>query len=238
MQHGRLKRAGSPGDAVLRRCASIGVVSARSDLHRSRYQRHDRERPRHDRLRPFELSRSRSRPVGDCRRHPRRTRNPNGCARMTTGTVAAMMRLARHPIWAEIGSPFARTAAWWADARTPKPEDAGTPRFVPDLALAFWALMDELALAAIRFRHRPRSPEEMTRIAAEVTDATALYARMSWLDDPASYHDTPNAPNDAAVRSTRGLGPRYEILSFRSGYEPRAAEPGRDRYLADEPNAT
>ena len=33
-------------------------------------------------------------------------------------------------------------------------------------------------------------------------------------------------------------GHHYEILSFASGYQPYAAEPGRDRWLADEPNGT
>jgi hypothetical protein len=157
---------------------------------------------------------------------------------MTTGTIGALVRFARHPIWAEIGSPFARTAGWWVDARTSPVADAGLPHFVPDLSLACWALLDELVLAAIRFRHRPRPEEEMLRIEGEVADAVALYARMGWLADPVSYHVTPTMPSDAAIRSTRGPGPRFEILSFRSGYEPHAEEPGRDRYLADEPNAT
>jgi hypothetical protein len=152
------------------------------------------------------------------------------------GTVA---RLARHPVWAELGSPFARTAAWWVEsARAARSDTAGVPRVAPDLGLAAQALIDEIVLAAIRFRHRPRSEEEMARIEREVVEAVALYDRRGWLEHPASYHETPSAPVAAAIRPTRGPGPRYEVLSFRSGYEPHADEPGRDRYLADAPNAT
>src|SRR6185436_7369606 len=106
---------------------------------------------------------------------------------------------------------FARTAGWWVNAQKSSVDDAGLPHFVPDLSLACWALLDELVLATIRFRHRPRTEEEMLRIEQEVADAVALYSRMGWLDDPMSYHVTPTVPRDAALRSTRGPGPRFEI---------------------------
>jgi hypothetical protein len=150
-------------------------------------------------------------------------------------------RAATHPIWAELASPFARTAAWYVQSACRPRGHAGDvasamPHVTPDLALAAQALIDELVLAGIRLRHRPRTAPEMARIEQEVTDAVALYERMGWLADPASYHLTPGPPDDARMRIA--WGPRHEILSFTSGYEPHAAEPGRDRWLADEPNAT
>jgi dienelactone hydrolase len=166
----------------------------------------------------------------------------------TRRALIAARRVATHPVWREIATPFARTAAWYVRSGRRSNPQPGTgdarvatsavPVVKPDLALAGQALVDELVLAAIRFRHRPIGANEMTRMENEVADAVALYERMGWLADPASFHRGPPAPYDARLRRAWGPGAAFEVLSFTSGYEPHRAEPGRDRWLADEPNAT
>jgi hypothetical protein len=162
----------------------------------------------------------------------------------TRRALRGAKRVATHPIWAELASPFARTTAWYVQSARGSPHRAGSapssavPQVKPDLALAGQALVDEVVLTIIRLRHRARSAEEMARIEAEVADAVELYEQRGWLADPASYHRSPPPPYDARVRSARGPGADFDVLSFTSGYEPHADEPGRDRWLADEPNAT
>jgi hypothetical protein len=154
-------------------------------------------------------------------------------------------RLVRSPIWAELASPVTRTTGWYLHAarryRRAATSGAGAsaiPAIAPNVGLVLQAAVDEMLLTVARLGHRPRRSEDMARIEAEVTDALARYEREGWLADPAAYHVAPGPPRDVRLRPARALTLRYEVLSFESGYAPHPGEPGRERYLADAPNAT
>ncbi len=68
--------------------------------------------------------------------------------------------------------------------------------------------------------------------------ALVLYAARGWLEDPASYHETPPALGSPEISSQRTRAVAYEQLSFESGYEPHDGEPGRKRWLNARPNGT
>ena len=76
------------------------------------------------------------------------------------------------------------------------------------------------------------------RIEREVAIAREQFADAGWLEKPEGYHAAPAEPcaGDTVRRRTRGFD--YEHLSFRSEYEPRAGEPGRERWLGYEANRT
>ena len=98
---------------------------------------------------------------------------------------------------------------------------------IDETILASWTVLLPIALGA-----------DVGRIAAEVKDARALFADEGWIERPAGYFETP--PPLASPRLTaRSQGDLdFEHLSFPSGYEPRAAEPGRDRWLERAVNRT
>lgn len=76
------------------------------------------------------------------------------------------------------------------------------------------------------------------RVAGEVREALALYAERGWVADPASYHGSPPALEKPALQRSRTRGISFEHLSFESGYEPHAGEPGRERWLSYAPCRT
>ncbi len=79
----------------------------------------------------------------------------------------------------------------------------------------------------------------MARVEEEVAQAVALYERMGWLADPASYHRTPSAPYDPRAAPRPWPGRRLRDLVVQQRLRAaRRPSPGRDRWLADEPNAT
>jgi dienelactone hydrolase len=79
-------------------------------------------------------------------------------------------------------------------------------------------------------------------IRGEVLEARALFAERGWLEKPITYHEKPPALEAPRLRTRdvrlRGGRTVFEHLSFESGYEPRAEEPGRERWLGYRPNAT
>jgi hypothetical protein len=85
-------------------------------------------------------------------------------------------------------------------------------------------------------------PKELARARAEAAGMAAFMADCGYHDDPAGYHRAPAPPD--AVRRARGrayLGRRpthFERLSFPSGYEPHAGEPGGARWLRHPTNHT
>ncbi|MFN8036371.1 MAG: hypothetical protein U0V73_10590 [Acidimicrobiia bacterium] len=164
---------------------------------------------------------------------------------MARHAAGASLRVVRSPVWSELATPITRSAGWYVQtARRHRAALAGLvtvpsiPDVAPDLGLAAQAMIDELILAVARLSHRPREAEEMHRIEREVNEALRLYGREGWLDEPAAYHGDPPPPAAPRIRGARTLSLGYEVLSFESGYAPHPDEPGRDRYLADQANAT
>jgi pimeloyl-ACP methyl ester carboxylesterase len=98
--------------------------------------------------------------------------------------------------------------------------------FAEELMLLVAGGMDELT----------RDPAELQRIGREVDRALAVMDRNGWLDDPASYHLEPTAPEPFELESGALANLRYQRLSFESGYQPADGLAGGDRWLAWEPN--
>jgi hypothetical protein len=108
------------------------------------------------------------------------------------------------------------------------------------IGLAAQVAMDEALLAVALTPRRFPLPGDYNRVAAELAEADALFTRNGWIQDPASYHRTPPLLSDQDLSHSRGwaMGLDYERLSWESHFEPHEGEPGRDRWIAFEPNRT
>lgn len=95
-------------------------------------------------------------------------------------------------------------------------------------------LADGALLGLARTMGRGQKPDRLQAIVDEVHDALALHDEQGWAKDPAGYHAKPTPPKSVKVRRQQ----QWEIVSYDSGYEPRAGEPGVDRWLAREANRT
>jgi hypothetical protein len=116
----------------------------------------------------------------------------------------------------------------------PLPDEVPLP--VETIGLAAQVACDEAILATMLLgTTRPRG-EDLTRIPREIDEARARFADAGWLEKPADYHTTPPALTDPELRNASLRGRSYEHLRFESGYEPRAGEPGRERWLSYAPN--
>jgi hypothetical protein len=104
------------------------------------------------------------------------------------------------------------------------------------LALAAQVAADEALLGVmLLFLPLPTSSDN-ERIAAEVADARLLYESRGWLEKPEDYHRAPPPLEKPLVRRRQVRGIAFDHVSFESGYEPHADEPGRERWLSYVPN--
>ncbi|MGH9171549.1 MAG: alpha/beta hydrolase family protein [Acidimicrobiales bacterium] len=148
--------------------------------------------------------------------------------------LAAYRRLAGRVRLGALGR-LARVAPRTARFALRKGEAApGLPIPRPPMTVGLLAgyALDEVVMSA--FLGPSRFPDEhrAERVAAELAQARRLYSENGWLENPLGYHrQPPELTNRDVVISTgwrRGLSFRH--LSWESGYEPRANEPGRDRW--------
>jgi hypothetical protein len=119
-----------------------------------------------------------------------------------------------------------------------EPHTPGVPVPEPSLGLSARVAADEIVLATMLTTLPMVSGDEWRRIRSEVIEAQALFESQGWLERPETYHrDVPDldAPSLVPTRSRRQ---DFEHLSFESGYEPHADEPGRARWLSYAPNRT
>jgi hypothetical protein len=121
-----------------------------------------------------------------------------------------------------------------------EPHFESVPEPRPSLSLYAQVAVDDALLATMQIGMKVPTGKQAGLVEREVRDARALYQAQAWLEKPASYHREPpplEAPRirDREVR-LRGGRIQYEHLSFESGYEPHAEEPGRDRWLSYERN--
>jgi hypothetical protein len=65
----------------------------------------------------------------------------------------------------------------------------------------------------------------------EVQEALTLFHQRGWIDAPESYHQDPPLPVDVRTRKKRSGNLRYATMSWLDGYQPRAEEPGAERFL-------
>jgi len=111
---------------------------------------------------------------------------------------------------------------------------------IPDLtiALAAQVAVDNVLLGMLSLTLPMPAFSEAERIRDEAQEALALFRERGWLEKPESYHRTPPPLESPTVRPRPMLGLDVEHLSFESGYEPHAEEPGRERWLGYERNRT
>lgn len=118
----------------------------------------------------------------------------------------------------------------------PHVEDVPAPE--PSLGLAAEVAVDDALLATMAIRNRGSENERLERIRREIEQGLALFRERGWLDDPAAYHETPPPLDAPAIHPERAGRFEFEHLEFASGYEPRAEEPGRERWLLRHANRT
>jgi hypothetical protein len=114
----------------------------------------------------------------------------------------------------------------------------GVPAAAVTARLAGEVAIDEAMLGTMVFTQQFPSYADHVRIEREAALAREQFADAGWLEKPEAYHESPPGPceGDALRRRTRGLS--FEHLSFASEYEPRADEPGRERWLDYAENRT
>lgn len=129
--------------------------------------------------------------------------------------------------------PMALGLRW---ARRSEANHADVPAPEWGLRLFSKAMLDDLFLASEVASATVVSLGHGRRLIREITDSVELYERNGWLEDPASYHDTPSAPRSVRrLHATSNVG-IYCHVQFESGYAPHPGEPGRERWLAQAPN--
>lgn len=128
----------------------------------------------------------------------------------------------------------ARLASRWREEQV---RDIPTPR--GGLAIASKIALDEFFLATEVASAPMVTPTSVPgRVIHELSQALELFEERGWLEDPASYHRAP-PPVRRVQLERRGVpGFSYERLSFESGFEVRAEEPGAERWNGREPLRT
>jgi pimeloyl-ACP methyl ester carboxylesterase len=154
----------------------------------------------------------------------------------------SLRRVAVDPRTAELAGAVPRTVGflaktWTRSRRPPADGAAGTnPRISAGLAAN--VLLDEIVMAAMKNPSLLPRGDDFARAGADVRDAYALFEHQGWIDAPAAYHRDPPAPEWRTTDRRRAVNVRYEHVAFPSGFEPRPGEPGRERWLAYDANAT
>jgi pimeloyl-ACP methyl ester carboxylesterase len=90
--------------------------------------------------------------------------------------------------------------------------------------------LDSFAVTAVRAVSGGAVKREMPQVLTEMREALDVFQDAGWLDDPLSYHRTPNAPR-VHVQSFHALEMTWQRMVFDSGYEPHKGEPGANRWM-------
>ncbi len=157
------------------------------------------------------------------------------------GAVIALPALFVIGFWAGVWlmglSAWSFTSAGAHALRADPPGD-GVPPPIPAIRLSAEVAADEALLASVLPFVPIPGQGEAARINAEMSAARELFEEKGWLEKPAGYHNVPLPLDSPTLRAAHIYGIDYEQLSFESGYEPHADEPGRDRWLAYRANRT
>jgi hypothetical protein len=132
--------------------------------------------------------------------------------------------------------PFILGARWLTqeEGRELVPRGPGNSGF----AVRAKTALDEIFFLTELLAGAPLTIFDAGRVAEETKDAVIFFEDNGWIDDPASYHRTPAAPDHVEIESAEITGLCAERISFESGYEPWEDEPGRERWLDYESNHT
>lgn len=138
------------------------------------------------------------------------------------------------------GTPF-RTVAYllrtfFRSRQRTKPDEYVPTRISAGLAVQ--VLVDEVMISALKNPALFPHDHDYAAAGADMRAAHDLYRSEGWLDDPASYHRDPRAPEWQLVEVRRSIDLQYEHVSFPSGFSPVTGEPGRERWLSYEANHT
>ncbi len=95
------------------------------------------------------------------------------------------------------------------------------------LSLAGAVAIDEALLGGVVTLALRRRQDGILREGIEALD---FFEKQGWLEKPDTYHVAPPALEEATLRAARTRGIEFEHLSFESGYEPHAGEPGGERW--------
>ena len=106
------------------------------------------------------------------------------------------------------------------------------PNPAPSLMLAASVALDELLMLSMGVLGSISSQADYGRGSSELDDAVRFYDANGWLDDAAGYFEAPPSPRDVTIETAQHRRGPLEVLRFESAWEPRAAEPGGDRWLA------
>jgi pimeloyl-ACP methyl ester carboxylesterase len=167
--------------------------------------------------------------------------NGNRLLCLLASTYGGALRFARDPRTAGVLRAGPRVGSFLIKGGR-RVSSAGTPEGVfplrPSPVLAVQALVDEVLIAA--FHHPDLIPDDgdFAPAGSDVARARDMFASQGWLASPTSYHESPPPPDDDRAWHAHVPGLGYEHLTFTSGYEPHAGEPGRVRWLSHEANRT
>lgn len=145
-------------------------------------------------------------------------------------------RLFRQPL-ARLSMVGPRTARFTAQELVGS-RPVGVPRARVTPGLISQVIMDESIMALVVGPGRFPRRADYERVSNELAQARELFATQGWIDDPASYHQTPPPLVDPAVANGWALGQSYERILWPSGYEPHPGVPGAERWSAFEANRT
>lgn len=117
------------------------------------------------------------------------------------------------------------------------PSGVPAPETGPMMALR--AAVNELMMCSLMLTSWPIVVGTVaTRVRREATETYLMFEENGYFSDPASYHREPPPLEDPETRVIDHRGRRIEELTFRSLYEPRPEEPGRERWLDYRRNLT
>jgi len=166
--------------------------------------------------------------------------HPAGPVDHAVGVLRAVeKRLARQPL-ARLTTALPRTARWINEELTGRGDEPlpGLPATRLTPSLIGHVVMDESIMAIAVGPNRFPRRADYERVGEEMSRARALFEQRGWLEDPASFHQTPVPLEEPTVTRGWALGRSYERLWWPSGYEPHTGVPGSERWQAFESNRT
>lgn len=107
-----------------------------------------------------------------------------------------------------------------------------------DLQLSAEIAFDEAVIGGLTTFMGVYSSPIQHRVGEELARTLAWLRAGGWLDDPASFHETPPPMGPASFGPMRGAGLDYELMCFTSEFEPRQGAPGRERWMGYAGNHT
>lgn len=119
-----------------------------------------------------------------------------------------------------------------------EPHTSEVPEPAPSLKLAAQVAVDDAILATMALRSPVHIGSAMDQIRGEIHEAREFFRECGWLINPAGYHQAPPPLEQVKSTARRVAGTSFEHISWESGYEPAALEPGCARWLSYAANRT